>query len=52
MCVATAFSVALELYLLKDSGRISDVMASYFVRSAGSEAPLDAVLPARHYRIS
>ena len=49
---ATAFSVALELYLLKDSGRISDVMASYFVRSAGSEAPLDALLAARHYRIT
>ena len=52
MCVATALSIALELYLLKDSGRISDVMASYFVRSAGSEAPLDALLPARHYRIT
>ena len=51
MCVAAAFSIALELYLLKDSGRISDVMASYFVRSAGSEVPLDAVLTARHYRI-
>src|SRR6266496_364487 len=52
MCVAAAFSVALELYLLKDSGRISDVMTSYFVRSAGSEAPLDALLAARHYRIT
>src|SRR4029079_13977206 len=52
MCVAAAFSVALELYLLKDSGRISDVMASYFVRTAGSEVPMDALLAARHYRIA
>jgi len=52
MCVAAAFSIALELYVLKDSGRISDVMASYFVRSAGSEASLDSLLVARHYRIA
>jgi len=52
MCVAAAFSVALELYLLKGSGRISDVMASYFVRTAGGETPLEALLVARHYRIA
>jgi hypothetical protein len=51
MCVVAAFSLVFELHLLKDSGRISDVMSSYFVRSAGSEVPLQAVLNARHYRI-
>ncbi len=52
MCVAAAFSIALELYVLKDSGRVSDVIASYFTRSAGSETPLEALLAARHYRIT
>jgi 4-amino-4-deoxy-L-arabinose transferase-like glycosyltransferase len=52
MCVAAAFSIALELYLLKGSGRISDMMASYFTRTAGSETPLENLLVARHYRIA
>jgi hypothetical protein len=51
MCVVAAVSLMWELHLLKDSGRISDVMSSYFVRSAGSEAPLSLVLAGRHYRI-
>jgi hypothetical protein len=51
MCVAIAFSVALELGVLVGSGRISDVLTSYLYRSAGSWTPLKAVLAARRYRI-
>ena len=51
MCVAAAFSIALELYVLKDSGRVADVIASYFTRSAGAETPLETLLGTRHYRI-
>jgi hypothetical protein len=51
MCVAIAFSVALELGVLAGSGRISDVLTSYLYRTAGSGLPLKAVLAARRYRI-
>jgi hypothetical protein len=51
MCVAIAFSVALELGVLAASGRISDVLTSYLYRSAGSGLPLKVVLAARRYRI-
>jgi hypothetical protein len=51
MVVVAAWSIAVELYLMKSSGRIADLMASYFVRSAGGDTPLENVLKARHYRI-
>ena len=51
MCVGVAFSLALELAILADSGRISDVLASYVQRSAGSGLPLRTILNARRYRI-
>ena len=51
MVVVAAGSIAVEIYLMKSSGRISDLMASYFTRSAGGETPLELVLAARRYRI-
>jgi hypothetical protein len=51
MCIAIAFSLALELGVLAASGRISDVLSSYLMRSAGSGIPLKTVLAARRYRI-
>ena len=51
MVVVAAWSIALEMYLMKSSGRISDLMASYFTRSAGGETPLETLLTARRYRI-
>jgi Dolichyl-phosphate-mannose-protein mannosyltransferase len=51
MCICAAASVALEMFVLYDSGRISDVLSSYLLRSAGSGLPLKTVLAARRYRI-
>jgi hypothetical protein len=48
---AAVLSLGVELYLLRDSGRMNDLVSTYFQRSAGSEAPLKAVLAARRYRI-
>jgi hypothetical protein len=51
MCIAGALALAIELVALQTSGRISDVLSSYMLRSSGSEIPLKAVLGARRYRI-
>ena len=51
MCVGVAVSFALEIVLLSQSGRISDVLSSYLLRSAGTAVPLKVVLAARRYRI-
>ncbi|HSY40605.1 MAG TPA: hypothetical protein VLA79_13785, partial [Polyangia bacterium] len=51
MCVGVAVSLAGELVVLSQSGRISDVLASYLLRSSGTAIPLKMVLAARRYRI-
>jgi hypothetical protein len=51
MCVAVAVSLLVELVVLGESSRISDVLSSYLQRSAGTAVPLKTVLAARRYRI-
>jgi dolichyl-phosphate-mannose-protein mannosyltransferase len=51
MCVGVAVSFALEMVVLSQSGRISDVLSSYLLRSSGTAIPLKVVLAARRYRI-
>jgi 4-amino-4-deoxy-L-arabinose transferase-like glycosyltransferase len=51
MCVAAAVALAIEIGVLVASTRISDVMLSYSLRSAGANMPLSVVLAARRYRI-
>jgi 4-amino-4-deoxy-L-arabinose transferase-like glycosyltransferase len=51
MCVGVALSFALEIVVLSQSGRISDVLSSYLMRSSGTAIPLKMVLAARRYRI-
>src|SRR5580698_10610329 len=51
MCLAVALSLAVELVVLYQSGRISDVLSSYLLRSAGTAMPLKLVLAARRCRI-
>ncbi len=51
MCVAAAVALAAELAVLAASTRISDVLTSYLLRTAGADTPLHAVLEARRYRI-
>ena len=51
MCVGVAVSFAVERVVLSLSGRISDVLSSYLLRSAGTAIPLNVVLAARRYRI-
>jgi Dolichyl-phosphate-mannose-protein mannosyltransferase len=51
MCVGVAVSLVIELGVLAESGRISDVLSSYLLRSAGTAMPLKLVLAARRYRI-
>src|SRR5579863_1790385 len=51
MCVGAAVSFGGELVVLSQSGRISDVLSSYLLRSSGTAIPLKMVLAARRYRI-
>lgn len=51
MCAALALALALESYLLKESGRIADVLTSFGVRRGDQQATLSAVLTSRRYRI-
>ncbi|HSS38801.1 MAG TPA: hypothetical protein VLT58_08535, partial [Polyangia bacterium] len=51
MCVGVAVSFAVEMVVLSQSGRISDVLSSYLLRSSGTSIPLKLVLAARRYRI-
>lgn len=51
MCVAAAVALASEVAVIAASTRISDVLTSYLLRSAGADTPLGAVLEARRYRI-
>ena len=51
MCVAMAAALVGEIAAIAASTRISDVLTSYLVRSAGVDTPLRAVLEARRYRI-
>ena len=51
MCVGVAVSFAVELVLAERERADLGRAVVYFVRSAGSEAPLEVVLAARRYRI-
>ena len=51
MCVAAAVALAGEIAVLAASTRISDVLTSYLLRTAGADTPLHTVLEARRYRI-
>src|SRR5436190_6499196 len=51
ICAAMAVSLALEMYVLRESGRVSDVISSFFVRRGDAQAPLAQVLSSRKYRI-
>jgi hypothetical protein len=51
LAIAGVVAFGIEIIALDESGRLSDLLASFFGRTAGSSAPLDLVLAARHYRI-
>ncbi|HVV17134.1 MAG TPA: glycosyltransferase family 39 protein [Polyangia bacterium] len=51
MCLAAVVALAGEVAVIAASTRISDVLTSYAVRSAGTDTPLHAVLEGRRYRI-
>jgi hypothetical protein len=51
MCAALGFAFLLELWVLKKSDRLSDVIGSFFVRKGDQSLPLDQVLRSRAYRI-
>jgi hypothetical protein len=51
MCIAAVVALAAEAAVLAVSGRFSDVLTSYSLRTAGADMPLSAVLKARQYRI-
>jgi 4-amino-4-deoxy-L-arabinose transferase-like glycosyltransferase len=51
MCLAAAVALAGEIFVLGASTRFSDVLNSFFQRSAGADTPLSAALAARRYRI-
>jgi hypothetical protein len=44
-------AVGIEVVLINESGRLSDLFAIFFSRSSGSGTPLDVVLTSRRYRI-
>ena len=44
-------ALALEVYLLKESGRLADVLTSFIVRRGDHPVPLEQVLISRQYRI-
>jgi hypothetical protein len=52
MCGAMGAALLLEVYLLKDSGRLQDVLTSFVVRRGdAASTPLAGVLASRAYRI-
>ncbi len=51
MCAAAVVALAGEIAVVAASTRMSDVLNSYMLRSAGADTPLHAVLEARRYRI-
>ena len=51
MCIAAVAAFGIEVIALDGSGRLSDLLSSFFGRTAGSAAPLEVVLNARRYRI-
>ena len=51
LCAAAVVTLGLEFLLLNESGRVSDLVSSFFVRSSGSGLPLKLVLASRRYRI-
>jgi hypothetical protein len=51
MCGAMGLALALEVYLLKESGRLADVLTSFVVRRGDHPVPLASVLASRAYRI-
>jgi len=51
ICAATAVSLAIEMYVLRESGRVSDVITSFFVRRGDTQTQLAQVLSSRQYRI-
>ena len=44
-------ALAFEVYLLKESGRLTDVLTSFIVRRGDHPVPLEQVLVSRKYRI-
>jgi len=51
MCAALGLAFLIELYVLKDSGRVADVITSFFVRKGDEIQPLSQVLTSRQYRL-
>jgi hypothetical protein len=51
MCAALGFAFLIELYVLRESNRVSDVISSFFVRKGDQTAPIEQVLTSRQYRI-
>ena len=51
MCIVAVAAFGIEIIALDGSGRLSDLLSSFFGRTAGSAAPLDLVLHSRRYRI-
>jgi hypothetical protein len=51
LCAAAIATLGLEILVLDESGRVSDLLSSFFVRSAGVSVPLKLVLASRQYRI-
>lgn len=51
MCGGMGLALAFEVYLLKESGRLTDVLTSFMVRRGDHPVPLAQVLTSRQYRI-
>ena len=51
MCGGMGLALAFEVYLLKESGRLTDVLTSFIVRRGDHPVPLEQVLISRQYRI-
>jgi hypothetical protein len=51
LCAAAVAALGVEVLVLDESGRVSDLLSSFFVRSAGAGVPLKVVLASRQYRI-
>jgi hypothetical protein len=51
MALAGVVAFGVEVALLNDSGRLSDLLGSFSTRTSGNAAPLDVVLAGRQYRI-
>jgi len=51
MCAALGVAFLVEIYVLRESNRVADVITSFFVRKGDLTLPLDDVLKSRQYRI-